>query len=1062
MHQSIGSAKTSRYLRLVSFLCAAIILFSILASITRSDSSRAIDLNASPPTRHQWGAVTLFHGLPSDHVRSIAQDSEGMMWFGTDRGLVKYDGRRIQRITAEGPASARILSIKIDREGVLWLGTDQGAARLINGEVKPIIETHGRTVTAIITPSGNGAMMTTEEGEVIICTNESDGTIAVRRIGPDDHPLLTIESRHMALPLTSLALIDSNLLIGTRGRGLLAIDATQIKAGSRTAGDFVKEIVSRPRAFFVRTIDTDSRGRLWFGAEASASESGLFGGSDFLHLEKMGSALGTVSALKTDATGNIWVGTEASGVCVFRDGQRLERFTFENTGGGLLSNRIYSIFIDREGVAWFGTDRGVCRYDPNAVRVETISPNAESNFARTLFQASDGTLWCGTNRGLFARDQNGHWRETEELRGKVIHSIASDPQGRLVIGTAAGLYIKTQSTDIRKQSHVSGAEFTRVANTNGTTDNIRAITTFQSGLYIGNFGSGIERLDGNRRTLVWPEVSTGARERQIVSLYADDARLWIGTADAGVFIFDGKETTTERALDELIGTAVRSIAGDKKRVLWLASARGLFALKDDNLVKIIEGVDARCLSVCKSDSQDAIWCASVGGGLDKVVLEPNGEHSTSSPEFLNSSINSEQGMPTQSVFAVISVDDEPGNEALWIGTTRGLAHYKPCRQAPVLTVTRVMGKRAYAGEELRNGINLEYPQNSLAVDVAAISSRTFPEQYQYVFTIFDDRARVVRERRSRESQLLIEGLKPGSYSLAVSVFSNDLVASEPLQFHFTVARAPFPWTSTALSVLLGLAMVAMWWGYRQNLRLRGANRQLAKTRMQLANETEAERRRIARDLHDQTLADLRRLMMLTDELPVAERKNGHLQPSQFRSEIEAVSTEIRRICEDLSPSALANVGLVAALEWALADAVAHQPPDKRFEYECSCDQGIEDRLKLDSTTQIQVFRIFQEALSNICRHSCATKVRLSLGNDTNGDFLMSLEDDGRAFDLDRVRGFETNRPYGFRWIKIGRGLSNIRSRASLIGADVDWKAGRNGGMIFSLRKKLASSLKSGI
>src|SRR5262249_20741301 len=103
VHHAIGSAKTSRYLRLVSFLCAAIILVSLLASITRSESSRAGDLDVSQTSQHQWGAVTLFHGLPSDHVRAIVQDSDGMMWFGTDSGLVKYDGRRIQRITAEGP-----------------------------------------------------------------------------------------------------------------------------------------------------------------------------------------------------------------------------------------------------------------------------------------------------------------------------------------------------------------------------------------------------------------------------------------------------------------------------------------------------------------------------------------------------------------------------------------------------------------------------------------------------------------------------------------------------------------------------------------------------------------------------------------------------------------------------------------------------------------------------------------------------------------------------------------------------------------------------------------------
>ena len=46
---------------------------------------------------HRWGAVTLFHGLPSDRVNAIAEDASGVMWFGTDNGLVRYDGRNVER-----------------------------------------------------------------------------------------------------------------------------------------------------------------------------------------------------------------------------------------------------------------------------------------------------------------------------------------------------------------------------------------------------------------------------------------------------------------------------------------------------------------------------------------------------------------------------------------------------------------------------------------------------------------------------------------------------------------------------------------------------------------------------------------------------------------------------------------------------------------------------------------------------------------------------------------------------------------------------------------------------
>ncbi|HXG93779.1 MAG TPA: two-component regulator propeller domain-containing protein [Blastocatellia bacterium] len=83
---------------------------------------------STPSNLHQWGAVTLFHGLPSDHVRTIAQSSDGAMWLGTDGGLARYDCRRIQKIATEGIAASRILALKLDDTGALWIGSDAGAA----------------------------------------------------------------------------------------------------------------------------------------------------------------------------------------------------------------------------------------------------------------------------------------------------------------------------------------------------------------------------------------------------------------------------------------------------------------------------------------------------------------------------------------------------------------------------------------------------------------------------------------------------------------------------------------------------------------------------------------------------------------------------------------------------------------------------------------------------------------------------------------------------------------------------------------------------------------------
>src|SRR5262249_60703446 len=62
-----------------------------------------------PPNLHQWGAVTSFHGLPSDRTHAIAQTEFGVTWFATDVGLARYDGRRTNAINDDGlPAGGRV------------------------------------------------------------------------------------------------------------------------------------------------------------------------------------------------------------------------------------------------------------------------------------------------------------------------------------------------------------------------------------------------------------------------------------------------------------------------------------------------------------------------------------------------------------------------------------------------------------------------------------------------------------------------------------------------------------------------------------------------------------------------------------------------------------------------------------------------------------------------------------------------------------------------------------------------------------------------------------------
>jgi len=92
-----------------------------------------------PANLHQWGAVTLFHGLPSDRVHAIAQTPDGVMWFATDGGLAKYDGRRTQAVIADGLPPGRVLALKTNEDGALWIGTvADGLFRLKGNDLEKV------------------------------------------------------------------------------------------------------------------------------------------------------------------------------------------------------------------------------------------------------------------------------------------------------------------------------------------------------------------------------------------------------------------------------------------------------------------------------------------------------------------------------------------------------------------------------------------------------------------------------------------------------------------------------------------------------------------------------------------------------------------------------------------------------------------------------------------------------------------------------------------------------------------------------------------------------------
>jgi two-component system sensor histidine kinase DegS len=215
-------------------------------------------------------------------------------------------------------------------------------------------------------------------------------------------------------------------------------------------------------------------------------------------------------------------------------------------------------------------------------------------------------------------------------------------------------------------------------------------------------------------------------------------------------------------------------------------------------------------------------------------------------------------------------------------------------------------------------------------------------------------------------------------------------------------------------------------------------RERAEVMRQMFSIQEDERRRISQDLHDSVAQTL--LVNASTAHNILEGQK--LDAAGLKAALEAIKQnslamvdEIRCICQDLRPSVLDNLGLVSAIKW-LVDNLSEETG---ADVELTLD-GEPHELTQDEN--VAVFRMFQEVLNNIKKHSGATHVKVNLAFDQDGMSLL-VKDDGQGFDLvDDVH----------RYALTGKlGILGMHERAQSIGAFLRIDSARGRGTKVTIR-----------
>ncbi|MCP3102625.1 ATP-binding protein [Myxococcus sp. K15C18031901] len=350
-------------------------------------------------------------------VTALFRDAAGVLWMGTESGLVSWNGTVARRFTGVDGLPAGVTSLLSDSRGNLWVGTRRGGLvrRESDGFSSPL---HGAGLA---------------DAEVLSLLEDRDGNLWVGTYSGlfrlRDGPFATYGiPEGLSNETVSTVLEDrgGTVWFGTVGGGLFRLRDGRIQHVDDFGGGADAVITALHEA---------PDGALWVGSNAGAFQ---YDGQRFVRTAlTQGLPDDVVTAMLIDSHGSAWFGTR-KGLARVRNG--------DVTVFGPRQGLIHPIIVmaeDASGAMWFGSEGGLWRHEEGkGLRRFTVKDGLPGEVVLALLADPDGTVWVGTESGL-GRWREGAWtRYTVSQQGlydDAVFSIVSDGDGHLWMSSNKGV-----------------------------------------------------------------------------------------------------------------------------------------------------------------------------------------------------------------------------------------------------------------------------------------------------------------------------------------------------------------------------------------------------------------------------------------------------------------------------------------------------------------------------------------------------------------------------------------------------------------------------------------------
>ena len=898
---------------------------------------------------------------------TMAQTSDGYIWFGTQFGLIRFDGIRFVPWTP--PNGEELMSVRIDSllaadDGSLWIGTAGGLSHLqdhhltnyVNnpGVVVSVIQSRNKSIWVLMTPatvltqaSAEAAPLCQIVGAAMHCHGKDEG------IPPDVDETLVEDNQG------DFWIGGSTRLVRWNPQSHTQYGPNALKSNAGMAG--------------ILALAPDQEGSVWVGIASSGKGLGLQRlaqgrWNTFHSTELRGDSVG-VERLLLDRHNALWVGTNQNGL------YRIYRGHVEHFGSvdGLSSDNVRTLFEDREGNVWVVTTKGIDNFRDVPVVSFSTREGLSTTEVDTVFASRNGSVWVG---GFEALDQiRGSFSVIKGMRlpGRQVTSVFEDHSGRLWVGIDQDLTIYENGA-FRKIKRRSGAPIGMVVGINEDVD--------------GNIWA---ESRGTPMTLI--RIRDLKAQEELVSPQMPAARrvapdpqggIWLGLMNGDLAHYQRGETKTYH-FEHTPDSRVEQIAVGADGSVLGATAFGLIGWLNGKQLSMTKKNGLLCdgIYAFAFDDQGDLWL-NTQCGISEI-----------SAQELQTWWHKPDAMLTMKTFDVFD-GAQPGRAPflsaaksadgrVWFADGMVLQMVDPNHLVhnstpPPVQIENVIADRKSYGPQ--DGLTLPPRIRDLQIEYTALSF-VAPQKVRFRYRLegYDNDWQEPGVRR----EAFYSNLRPGRYRFRVIACNNDGVWNEDgAALAFVVKPA---WYETKLFQLaFVLTVLLVFWALYQ-LRMHQVERSVSAR----FDERLAERTRLARELHDTLVQTVQGSKMIADNALDEATDYPRMRQAMERVSVwlGQATQEGRTALNSLRTSTIQTNDLAESFQRAIEDCRIQGFPQASFVAEGT-------PAEMHPIVRDEIYRIGSEAIRNACQHSGANRLNVRLSY--SEDLTLRVSDNGSGID----------------------------------------------------------------